>query len=494
MKTQHRIRLIGTLIIALIAQSGCKKDFLEISPQGSLTDALFPRSAADALLATNAVYAQMLVWQYHSGGFPILDIISDEARKGSNPGDAARLTLVDNFTYTTSLSDLAPWYDATYMAIKAANVVIESLPDIEMDDALRTRYIAEARCLRAFFYFNLVRAFGDVPIVTEVHADYLLPRSPKSDIYNEVIIPDLQFAAANLPEKAQYAAADAGRATRGAAKAMLSKVYLQTHDYSQAEAFAMEVINSGQYSLNVNFADAFSLAGQNGVESVFEIGALPFEQTTLGGNQVANTQGVRGTPNRGWGFNRPSMSLINAYEGGDVRKDATVIFLGETLDGILIQGDLTTPDTTWVDQAHTQILEIECYNQKVWVPGTGTTEQWGHNIRVMRYAEVLLIAAEAMNENGNPSGALEFLNEVRQRAGVDDVTTTDQSFLRDIILNERRLELALEGNRFFDLVRTGKAAEVLGPLGFQQGKHELFPIPQSEIDLSNGILTQNTGW
>ena len=119
---------------------------------------------------------------------------------------------------------------------------------------------------------------------------------------------------------------------------------------------------------------------------------------------------------------------------------------------------------------------------------------WGHNIRVMRYAEVLLIAAEAKNKNGNPGGALEHLNMVRQRAGVDEITEMNTSVLEDIILNERRLELCMEGNRLYDLIRTGKADEFLGPLGFISGKHELFPIPQSEIDLSGGTLTQNTGW
>jgi len=496
MKTLHRTysKLILVCVFSGLTITGCKKDFLEVSPQGSLTDALFPKTSADALLATNAIYAQTRVWEFHSGGFPILDIISDDTRKGSNPGDGGRITLYDNFTFSATASDIFPWYAALFQAVKSSNVVIEYVPEIDMDDALRNRYIAEARCLRAFFYFNLVRTFGGVPKVITVHPDYNLPRSSASEIYNDVIIPDLQYAAAQLPEKSQYGQSDAGRVTRGTAKALLAKVYLYLGNYAQAESYALEVINSSQYSLEANYSDAFLPIGQNGVESIFEVGALAFETTTNGGNQHGNTQGVRGNPNRGWGFNRPTLDLINNYEEGDIRKDASVIFLNEVLDGILIEGDNSTLDTTWTDASHTQILEIECYNQKVWVPGTQTIEQWGYNIKEMRYADLLLIAAEAMNEAGHGADGLQYLNAVRTRAGLEEIIETGQSALRDIIMNERRTELAMESNRFYDLVRTGRAASVLGPLGFVSGKHELFPIPQNEIDLSGGSLNQNPGW
>jgi tetratricopeptide (TPR) repeat protein len=491
MKTYKSWMILLGLIC--LTQTACKKDFLDTPPQGQLTEALFPQSANDAFLATNAMYAQIRKWNFHSGGYPILDIMSDEARKGSNPGDGGRLTLFDEFSFTATASDIFPWYSATYQAIKSTNVVIEHVPEIEMDESAKSRYIGEAKFLRAFCYFNLVRAFGGVPKVTTVHSDYSLSRSPASEIYNEIIVPDLLDAINRLPEKSNYAMSDLGRASRGAAKALLAKVYLYLGNYNQAATYALEVINSGQYDLELNFSDAFSINGQNGVESIFELGAIGIENFENGGNQFANTQGVRGIPNKGWGFNRPSMKLINAYEANDVRKDATVIFLGETLDGVLIQGDLNTPDVTLASNG-VDTLEIECYNQKVWTPGSTTIEQWGYNIRYIRFADVLLIAAEALNELGQSGTALTHLNRVRDRAGVEDITTTDQSDLRNLILNERMLELALEGNRFYDLVRTDKAQEVLGPLGFITGKHELLPLPQSEIDLSGGVLTQNPGW
>jgi len=216
------------------------------------------------------------------------------------------------------------------------------------------------------------------------------------------------------------------------------------------------------------------------------------------GDQYANTQGVRGSPNRGWGFNRPTLDLRYSFEEGDPRLDATIIDLGEVLDGVEIKGDGSTPDETRDEENN--LIEVECYNQKVWTPGNNTMTQFGHNRRLMRYADVLLMAAEALNENNKPGQALEYLNLVRERARqgnsaiLPDITETGKDALRDLIFKERRSELAMEGIRFWDLVRSGKAPAVLGPLGFIQGKHELLPIPQTEIDISQGTLTQNPNW
>jgi starch-binding outer membrane protein, SusD/RagB family len=209
-------------------------------------------------------------------------------------------------------------------------------------------------------------------------------------------------------------------------------------------------------------------------------------------------QGVRGTPNRGWGFNRPTIDLINAFEVDDPREDKTVIFLNEVIDGITIQGDGGTPDET--KDGNGVVIEIETYNQKVWTPGNNVPTQFDHNRRILRYADILLIAAEAANENNKPTQALDYLNEVRGRARngngaiLPDRTETDKDLLRDLILFERRVELAMEGHRFWDLVRTGNAAAVLGPLGFTPNKDELLPIPQSEMDLTQNAWEQNPGW
>jgi tetratricopeptide (TPR) repeat protein len=486
------------IIALLIIAPGCEK-FLDTEPQGTLTQEDFPTSASDALLATNAVYTSLRDWFYNSGGYPILDIMSDDARKGSNPNDQlSTLGPYDNFTITATQDGLDRWWNALYVGVKRANVVIEKVPLIEMDPALQTRYIAEARFLRGLFYFDMVRAWGGVPLITTTTPELKVPRASAEEVY-QLVISDLEFAVTNLPERSQYPdPEDLGRATRGAAKALLAKVYMFRNDFPTAEQYLLEVINSGEYGLEAVYVDANSVVGEFGEESVLEVGALQNEGTENGGAQYANTQGVRGTPNRGWGFNRPTLDLRGTFETNDPRLKGTIIDLGDILDGVEILGDGSTPDETKDNEGN--IIEIECYNRKVWVPGTNTITQWGHQRRLIRYADVLLLAAEALNENNKPAEALMYLNMVRERARegnnaiLADITTTDVNALRDIIMHERRVELAMEGHRFWDLVRTGKAQEVLGPLGFQPGKHELLPIPQKEIDISQGSLNQNPGY
>lgn len=494
----RKLLKIWTLFILAALVISCGEDFLDRPLQGELTQENFPTTAGDALLATNAVYNTLREWFYHSGGFPILDIMSDDAHKGSNPSDAATTVgPYESFTHTTNQDGLARWWNTLYEGIKRANVVIELVPGIEMDAGLRNRYVAEARFLRGLYYFDLVRAWGAVPIVTSTTPPQRISRSPENEVY-ELIIGDLEFAINNLPEKTAYGPAELGRGTSGAANALLARVYLFRGDFANAETHALEVINSGLYALDPDFIRTHSVEGEHNEESVFEISAVPLENLTNGGNQWGNVQGVRGTPNRGWGFNRPSLDLINSFEEGDTRLEGTVIFLGDVIDGVQIIGDSQTPDQTRDENGN--LIEIETYNRKVWMPGNRTQEQWGHNRRLIRYADVLLMAAEAAAERGDVATARQYLNQVRERArgdnpeAVPDITESNSQRLVDLIIEERRLELALEGHRFWDLVRTGRAETVLGPRGFVSGQHELFPIPQTEIDLSEGSLDQNPNW
>ncbi len=491
---------IKIFLFIFILSAGCK-DYLQINPQGNLTQASFPVLPSDALQATNAVYAALRDWYYNSGGYPILDIMSDDAVKGSNTND--QLTTVgayDNFTFNTTGDGLDRWWATLYQGIRWANVVIEKVPPISMDSTLRNRYVGEASFLRGLFYFDLVRAWGAVPEVTTTDPPLHLTRTATDQIYS-LIISDLLYAEAHLPTKSQYASSDQGRATSGAAEALLARVYLFQKDFADAEIYALKVIQSGQYSLEPQFIDANGVNGNNGVESVFEVGAIGVESYQGGGAQYGNTQGVRGTPNRGWGFNRPSLDLRKSFEPGDPRLKGTIIDLGDTIDGVLIIGDPNpSTDPVVTLDANGDTLNIQCYNRKVWTPGTDTPTQWSYQRRLIRYADVLLMAAEALNEDGKPTDALVYLNQVRKRARggnnsiLPDVTTTDKNLLRDKILLERRHELALEGERFWDLIRTGNAAAVLGPLGFTPGKNELLPIHQSEIDISQGSLTQNPNY
>jgi SusD family. len=479
---------------------GCT-DFLQMNPQGDLTQASFPVSQSDALQATNAVYAAVRDWYYNSGGYPILDIMSDDSYKGSNTNDQlSTVGAYDNFTFNSTGDGLDRWWATLYQGIKWANVVIEKVSTVSMDTILRNRYVGEAKFLRGLFYFDLVRAWGGVPEVTASIPPLHLGRATSEEIYS-LIVSDLQYAETHLTTKSELISSDKGRATSGAAEALLAKVYLFQKDFVNAEKYALKVIQSDEYSLEPRFIDANGVNGNNGVESIFEVGALGVEDFNGGGAQYANTQGVRGSPNRGWGFNRPSMDLRKSFEPGDPRLKGTIIDLGDTLDGVYITGDpdpANDPVVTLNQNGDT--INIQCYNRKVWTPGNDTPTQWAHHRRLIRYADVLLMAAEAMNENEKPSDALIYLNQVRKRARggnisvLPDVLITDKNSLRDKILLERRHELALEGERFWDLVRTGNAATVLGPLGFVPGKHELLPIHQSEIDISQGSLTQNPNY
>ena len=324
-------------------------------------------------------------------------------------------------------------------------------------------------------------------------------RSTLEQVYDQIEL-DLLDAIPNLPLKAEISLNEQGRITKGAAQGLLGKSYLYQKRYGEALAELKKVITSGQYGLEPDFDDANGINGEFGVESVFEVGAVDglLEGIENGTNFYANVQGVRGTPNRGWGFNRPTLDLINSFETGDPRLESTVLYVGEVIDEITISGDGLTPDET--RDSNNNLIEVECYNQKVWTPGTIVAPTQGHNRRVMRYADVLLLAAEAANETSDIAQALIYVNQVRLRARegnndvLPDITTMGQEALRGVIMNERRHELALEGHRFWDLVRTDLAGSILGPFGFASGTHELMPIPQIEIDLTQGSLIQNNGY
>ncbi len=485
------------VFIFVIMSGSCSEDFLENPPLTQITDETFPTTEADALLVTNASYDNLRNW-WIMGGYPLAGVMSDDQTKGSEDGSNPDLQLFEEFTFGPSQGYILAWFQALYQSVYHANIVIEKVPSIDMDEDLKARYIGEARFIRAYTYFTLVRLWGDLPKVMEVNPPRLMERSPAQEIYDEIIIPDLEYSAENLPEKSEYANEDMGRITKGAAKGLLTRVYLTLGDFANTEKYALEIINSGQYVLEPDWTKVFSKAGENGSGSLFELGALPFGRGE-GGNQYGNTQGVRGTPDWGWGFGRPSWDYINSFEPNDPRLDGSVIFLGETIANTLILGNDNTSDTTYNED--NEIIEIECYNQKVSVEDAETTRDgFGHNRRLIRYADILLMAAEALNENDKPAEALIHLNKVRERARggnnaiLPDITETNKDALRLLIWKERRSELAFENIRYYDLKRQGRMAEVLGPLGFKENLNELMPVPQQELDLSNNTWIQNPNW
>lgn len=495
------MKILSRLFLSVIFLGGLScSDLLDKPLQNTLTQASFPISESDALAATNACYYVFRESGYNTGLFPLDDIMSDDARKGSNPDDAASTVgPFDEFEIFPTAGFFSNWWNTLYSGVKRTNVVIEFVPAIAMDEATKANYLAQARFVRAQLYFDATRAWGDVPIILSTTPEFGATRAPQSEVH-ELIEGDLLAAIPDLKLKSEIPVSEQGRATRGAAQALLAKLYLYQKRYAEAADLFDEVIDSGEYDLEADFDDANSVDGEFGVESVFEVGAVDglLEGIENGTNFYANVQGVRGTPNRGWGFNRPTPDLINSFETGDPRLESTVLYLGEVIDGVTIAGDALTPDETLDGDGN--VLEVECYNQKVWTPGTIVAPTQGHNRRIMRFADVLLMAAEAHNENSNPTQALTYLNRVRLRARegnagiLPDITVTDRVALADAIMNERRHELALEGHRFWDLVRTGRAPAVLGPLGFIEGTHELMPVPQIEVDLTQNSITQNEGY
>jgi hypothetical protein len=490
----HIKSLISLTIFVMLA--GCQKDFLERKPKGQLTFDTFFETEEHAVWATNAVYANFRSWDMCA--FPwigITDIISDDADKGSTANDALYLLELDDFTFDPTNSAFGAAWSGHYQTIFRANLAIENIPNIDMNESLKKRLIGENRFLRAYAYLRLVQWFGDLPLITRPLEDneyFSQERRPVAEVYT-LIEQDLLDAIAALPEKSKYAATDLGRATKGAAKGMLAKLYMVKHDFVQAEKYALEVVNSNEYSLLPRYADNFMPEGENGAESVFEIGAVAIQAAVAGPGATPYNmiQGVRGVPNLGWGFNRPSDDLITAYEPGDPRRQATIIYVGEVLpDGSTIVED--NPD-----------IPNERYNQKAWVPDhAGLQDNGPGNLRILRYADILLLAAEALNENGKSSEALHYLELVRKRARgtnnfiLPEIKTTDQAELREKIYHERRIELAMEQHRWFDLLRWERVASVMQAAGksFVAGKHEQLPLPQSEIDLSGGKLKQNSGY
>ena len=474
----------GTVAAALAVglTSSCGK-FLDVAPQGQPTSQQFFQTQADAAAAVNAPYGKLREWNLTAFNWlSITTLTSDDADKGSVTGDAEFLNNFAFFRITPTEGSVQGYWDGQYQQINLCNQVIQNVPGVNMDATLRGRYVGEAQFLRALAYFNLVRAYGGVPLLLKVAetGEELNPsRATRDEVYT-AIINDATAAAAVLP--AAYGASDVGRATKGAALSLLAKAQLYQKNYTASLAASDQVLALG-YSLASNFYDMFRIRGENNSESIFEV-----QCTTLAGNcdasnsQWAECQMVR--PQFGWGFFNPTADLANAFEAGDQRRLGTILERGTTTpDGDVIATNSSNPR----------------YNMKAYVPNSAPkTCGYGRdqNIRVFRLGEVLLLNAEAANELGQTAKALTAVNRIRTRAGLASLSSSlSQADLRQAIWKERRVELALEyGDRFFDLVRTGRAATVLASKGFVANKNELMPLPLSQITLSGGKLTQNPGY
>lgn len=480
-----RYKVVFGLLLLLIVFLSCEDD-LNLLPNDALTEDDFLNNPDNAAQLVNGVYSKMLDYDINSFSWiGITSITSDDADKGSTSGDSGTdKAKLDNLTFDATDISFDDVWKGRYVGIGRANDALYYLEQLQIQEDLKNRFIGEVKFLRSLWYFDLVRCYGDVPLVvekidlnnTEVINAVVFTKKPKAEVYAQIEA-DLLDAIEKLPLKSQYNGNDLGRASKGAAQALLAKVYLYQEKWQLSYEMAGEVITSGQYGLLDDYAQVWRETGENGRESIFEVQAT----LTKGILQYTDVQGPRGTPDLGWGFNTPTQNLVNAYETGDVRKAATIMFVPSTLwDGFLAP-------TTWNNPRY----NYKAYQSSIaesW-DGKGMT---GKNLRILKYSDILLIRAEAGFHIGMTSEAEDRINEIRARAGLDDIS----GLTLEAIWKERRLEMAMEHDRWFDIVRTGQGVAAMAADGktFITGKHELFPIPQSQIIASGGLLIQNPGY
>lgn len=493
------------LVLVSVGLFSCKK-VVDYNPHDDfrVTEQDYLKSESDYRTMAVSVYTPLQWINYTT---VIGDIASDNAVSGGeNASDVLALQQIDDYTHTPVNSHLTEVWQACYEGINRANYLHQykdkNIAGEAINFAGKDALYGEVYFIRAYYYFTLVKMFGDVPLFTDrrlgVADSRSLQRAPKADVYRQIET-DLTAAIAALPP----IQVQKGRITKYAAQALLGKVYLYQNKFTEAASTLETIITSNAYSLNSNFAGMFLAAGENGSESVFEIqysNTSPYYNwggVTRGqGNLLVQMCGVRGLNGSaampyasGWSFDLPTKNLYDAYAAGDQRRAATILDI-EAYKNANPAFGITYQVAPYKNTGY--------YNQK-YHPRKGETSgqlelNYLNNIRSIRYAEVLLMAAEANNRSATPNvtKAQTYLNLVRRRAFNDnlhDITSTGTA-LTQAIWDERRLELAMEGDRFYDLVRTGQAASKI--TGFQAGKHEVFPIPQTEIEISG--LTQNSGY
>jgi starch-binding outer membrane protein, SusD/RagB family len=487
-----------SVVLVLGMLTGCE-DFLNMRPEGTIPSTGLDYSKPEnVFLPISAAYASMRNYGAHV--FPYIgafEITSDNADKGSTPEDNPPMKEIDNLTYNESNGLINDLWVGYFDIVSGANYAIHQMPlfvnalnnSIDKQYALQCQ--GEAKTIRAYAYFNLTRLFGRVPVIdTTLTSGQLasVTQSSTAQLY-AFIKKDLKEAIDVLPKS--YSKEWAGRINKYTAMALKAKVHLYQQEWDSVASLTDRIISSGKYGLLSDFREVFSIDGENSKESLFEIQSSTLGKTT--GDQTyieyAYVQGPRGNnPSgmQGWGFCTPTQNLIDFFSSrGEVVRPATTLLYRGTL----------TPEGDSIKK----ICSNPVYNGKVYTPliynlwnfnGYG----FDHNVRILRYSDVLLMYAEALVRGATVtthSGltADDAVNLVRFRAGLTDLTGATLQQIWD----ERRAELALEEDRFFDLVRTGQAPAALASKGFTAGKHELFPIPATQMAL-NLNLTQNNGY
>lgn len=506
-----------------------KEDFLDQPLKGRQQLDDFFSTPENAESFVNGIYQKVNGESWWQATMPrqINEMATDDNWAGNTAQPRPDITGIAAYNVYAGSTYFNSFWENHYIGITRANISLERIPEVNMDEDLKNRLLGEAHFLRAFFYFDLVRNFGGLPIVT-TYTELLEPaindktRSSIDDVY-ALIEDDLQKAIAALPLKSEYAAKDLGRATKGAAQGLLSKVYLTEEKYDKAQIMANNVITSGEYNLEPDFANIYSVDNHNGVESIFEIDYINNPLFTEIGAQLPITNGSRG--DQGWGWGCPTSDLENAFlsEGDYIRLRSTII-----KDGEPVYGD---PDVTEFDAKPSENKSGRT-NRKYYVPVAKRPVPYQRGQIALPYihlrlADVILIHAEAAYFNGDEQTAKLSLKKVRDRVQLNTNMSLTGTDLRDAIWKERRLELALEQQRLYDLRRekingVPRIALIMGPNGsfvkynteistdpfettnlgepqdkgiyFDINTHLLWPIPPEEIQLSQGDIVQNPGY
>ena len=501
-------RLNRALWLALIALpammllAGCDK-FLDRKPLAATLEDLNQGGLEGQIYGLYGAIRNGDVAGQGFGGIPwqgVQNFRSDDTEKGSSAADGADWgVLYDGFQYAKDHWSSNTYWDQHYALITLANTAIQTADSLKLSAASDKINIAEARFFRGYAYFDLVRAFGQVPKIDfRIYNpnDSKKPKASIAEIY-ALIDADMQYAAANLPANWKNAAGQSrfpGRLTSGAARGILAKAQLYRKNWSGALSLCQQIMASGEYALLSDFATVFTDAGENGSESLWEI------QASVGAGGADEyyswygiCQGVRGAGewDLGWGWNAPVESMVTAWDDSDPRKKASVLFSGQN-DGVYGKTLPVFPD-----------IPRKFWNKKVYPSPaqqlfTGQRQGGWINQRMLRYSDVILMAAEAANEIGgtaNAALAVNYLEMVRARARgtnavLPKIEFSTQAQMRTAIQNDRRWELAFEGERFYDLVRWDLALSILGGQGYQ-ARHRYLPLPQPAIDFAGGVLVQN---
>ena len=457
------------LIVTIVLFTACRKDFINLVPVSDQSIEGFYKSETDISQAVIGAYDGLQ--GLYSGNFPyFMEVPSDNSYNSNTTGNGGANADFDNFTLASSNVILNDTWIACYRTIQRCNIILNRVDQVAMNEQLKTQRKGEVKFIRALLYFNMVRIWGDIPLIVDEIEDpfeaFNHKRDPTDQVYTH-IIKDLREAIDALPVK-WGSANDLGRATKGAARTLLGKVFLTRKDYAGADNELQAVINSGTYTLVPDFAKVFGVENENNIESIFEV---QYKSDAFG--EGGNDGGLFAS---GDGNNWPSANMLKLFvSNNDSRFDASI-------------------DTTFNFPKFAKQKAVR-----------GADGSFGSNVIVLRYADVLLMEAEVLNEQAyNKENAFNYLNRVRRRAGAtiyDQASLPNQESFRAAIELERRLELAFENHRWFDLLRTGRALDVMsttvGGSAFAlniKPFQVLFPIPLEQVDASGGIIKQNPGY